>query len=144
MTDNDRKEIEKMIRQAVITKEEIKQDIINPLLAIVNAYHEGDLKLINADLKMILEQTTKHNQRMTKIEIHVEDSDKRVVELEKKEIAHVLNCPYNEDIRKLQDEALSVRSVKKWATKTIIISVAVVTIVSGLIGIFINLFVIKP
>ena len=125
MNDDDRKEIQAMITQAVLTKKDIQDDIIKPLLATVNAYHEGDLKLINVDLKRILEQTTKHNQRMTKIEKKAQESDEKIVELEKKEIAHVLNCPYNEKLRPVEDYVLTQKTTKK----VIIGSITLATIV---------------
>lgn len=126
MNDNDRNEIEKMINQAVLTKEDIKKDIIKPLLATVNAYHEGDLKLINADLKRILEQTTKTNSRVSRSEAKIE-------ELEKKEIAHIINCPQEKRVRNLEDNQLSQKSIKKWIVGT-------VGIASLLIGIFYIIF----
>lgn len=126
MNDNDRNEIEKMINQAVLTKEDIKTDIIKPLLATVNAYHEGDLKLINADLKRILEQTTKTNSRVSRSEAKIE-------ELEKKEIAHIINCPQAKRVRSLEDNQLSQKSIKKWIVGT-------VGIASLLIGIFYIIF----
>ena len=134
MNDDDRKEIQAMITQAVLTKKDIQDDIIKPLLATVNAYHEGDLKLINVDLKRILEQTTKHNQRMTKIEKKAQESDEKIVELEKKEIAHVLNCPYNEKLRPVEDFVLTQKTTKR----VIIGSITLATIVLGALITFLS------
>ena len=134
MNDDDRKEIQAMITQAVLTKKDIQDDIIKPLLATVNAYHEGDLKLINVDLKRILEQTTKHNQRMDKIETKAEVSDEKIVELEKKEIAHVLNCPYNEKLRPVEDFVLTQKTTKR----VIIGSITLATIVLGALITFLS------
>ena len=127
MDENDRKEIEKMINQSVLSKEEIRAEIIKPLLMVSNANQEADRKVINQKLDTIIEQTTKHNQRMTKIEGRAEVSDEKIVELEKKEIAHVLNCPYNEKLRPVEDYMAQQKTTKK----VIIGSITLATIVLG-------------
>ena len=127
MNENDRKEIEKMINQSVLSKEEIRAEIIKPLLMVSNANQEADRKVINQKLDTIIEQTTKHNLRMTKIEGRAEVSDEKIVELEKREIAHVLNCPYNEKLRPVEDYMLTQKTTKR----VIIGSITLATLVLG-------------
>lgn len=122
MNENDRQEVQAMIENAVLRKEDIKEDIIKPLLATVNAYHEGDLKLINADLKRILEQTIKHNSRMTKIEIAAIKEAEKIITLEKADLTHTLDCPYGERVRTLEDDNLTAKGIKKWIAWSVAIA----------------------
>lgn len=128
MNDNDRQEIRAMIKDAVLTKEEIRSEIISPLMRVVSAGHEADLKVINQKLDQIITQTTKHNNRMDKIEGAAKDTNDKVIELEKSETAHVINCPHNDSIRKLQDDSLTSKGIKKWATGTVILASTIVGI----------------
>lgn len=129
MNDQDREKVEKMIKDATITKQEIKEDIIKPLLATVNAYHEGDLKLINADLKRILRQTTRHNQRMTKIESKNEKHEQRIELIEKADIANEGKCPNDDKVRALEDAQLTQKSIRKWIIGSVGIASGAMTII---------------
>jgi Na+/phosphate symporter len=51
----------------------------------------------------------------------------KISELEKKEISRVEDCPLNEKVRKLEDDSLSAKSVKKWVTKTVGITAGTLT-----------------
>lgn len=119
MPEIDRKEIEQMIASAVLTKQDIKDDIIKPLLATMGAYHEGDLKLINADLKKILVEARKHNQRMTKIEIAAIKEAEKIIALEKADLTHATDCPLAGRVRTLEDDNLTTKGIKKWMAKTV-------------------------
>lgn len=144
MDQKDREEIEKMIENAVLSKEEIKEDIIKPLLATVGAYHEADLKLINADLKRILQQTTLHNQRMTKIEDAAKEQNIKVFELEKNDIRHETACPHVGRIRILENEHLTSKGIKKWMLTSVAIITGMITVLFTLYKIAIKIFETLP
>ena len=95
--------------------------LISNAMKVKDAEHEANYKLIDFKLGTILEQTTKHNERMTKVE-------ERCDNIEKNEIAHIIECPQVEKVRALEDTALSQKSIKKWI-------VGSVGITGGMMGI---------
>lgn len=83
------------------------REILTTMITSIHAEKDSKYDLIDYKLVTILEQTTKHNQRMEKVE-------DRVDKIEKNEISHVSNCPQTEKIRTLEDTALSTKSIKRW------------------------------
>ena len=126
MTEKDRKEIQAMIKHEMLSKEEIRTEIIQPLLRVTHADHDADMKVINMKLDAIIVQTTKTNGGLS-------DANKKIEELEKKEIAHIIDCPQTERVRALEDNQLSQKSIKKWIAGS-------VGVATGVVGAFWILF----
>ena len=99
----------------------IEKENIDLKFKAVHIKMDSEFGVINKTLVQILAQTTKHNQRMSKIEECVDD-------IEKREITHVVDCPIAAQVRDLEDSALSVKAIKKWV-------VGSVSVTGGLMGV---------
>ena len=107
LSQNDKTEIREMMQEG-IDKIEVRTD--------------NKFEIIHLKLEQILEQTTKHNNRMSKAE-------SRLNSVEKNEITHELNCPMIEKVRALEDDNLTNKGVKKVVSRSVAITGGGMTII---------------
>jgi len=103
--------------------------IFSTAAKLKDAEYEATTLLIDYKLKTILEQTTKHNT-------HMDTLDKRCEDLEIHEAARASTCPQAENVRALQDGALSTKSIKKWIIGSVLSTGGVVSILWMLWAVF--------
>ena len=102
-----------------LTKAE--KEVIDQKFKGVQIKMDSEFGIINMSLEKILEQTTRHNNRMTKAEGRLKD-------LEDKELTHVINCPMIPKVRILEDTALSSKSIKGWVYKSVGITATIMSV----------------
>lgn len=102
-------------------KEEIKE-LLNSCILIANSEHTAKFQVIDYKLDTILQQTTKTNGRVNK--------------LEEKELTHVINCPLQAKVRLLEDNQLTSRAIKKWIVAGIGIASVIMTIIFSAFKLF--------
>jgi len=114
MTPEDKREIRELI-----------QDLLTAKNAKIEANYDNlEYKIDNVELILgeIKTQTTKTNGRVTALEL--------------KDASHITNCPHapklNDRVRALEDNQLSVKSVKTW----VISSVTIASLVVGILFVF--------
>ena len=100
MTQQDRTEIKELIAEH---------------LENVTAKTDSKFEIIVYKLDMVIEQTTKTNGRVNK--------------LEEKEMMHVVNCPQTIKIRELEDNQLSTKSIKTWLASAVLITGALFAVI---------------
>jgi hypothetical protein len=102
--------------------EKAKKEVIDQKFKGVQIKMDSEFGIINMSLEKILEQTTRHNNRMTKAEDRLKD-------LEEKELTHVITCPMIPKVRTLEDNALSSKSIKGWMYKSAGIAAIIISAV---------------
>ena len=85
----------------------------------------GRFDLIEYKLNEIKEQTTKTNGRVTK--------------LEEKELLHVVNCPQNVRLEKIEDTQKGTTVINKWLVRVVAIAASLVGMTWALIQIITKL-----
>ena len=83
---------------------------------------DNKFEIIHLKLEQILEQTTRHNDRMNKAE-------GRLKKIEDNELTHVTTCPVAEKVRVLEDDSLTMKSVKKFMARTIGLTATGMTVI---------------
>jgi len=66
----------------------------------------------------------------------IDDIEKRVGEMEKIEVQHILNCPVSPKLRVLEDNMLTQKSIKRW----VLLSISTTGVVMGIIWILIQIY----
>ena len=101
--------------------EKAKNELIDQKFKGVQIKMDSEFSIVNISLEKILEQTTRHNNRMTKAEGRLKD-------LEDKELTHVINCPMVTKVRTLEDNSLSSKSIKGWIYKSVGITATIMSV----------------
>ena len=81
---------------------------------------------------VIAQQDAKYtiiDSKLNDIKLQTSDIVKRVSELEVKEVNHVVNCSIAPKVRVLEDNQLSIKSVKRWVIGTVGVTGTVMSII---------------
>lgn len=78
------------------------------------------------------------NDRLDKLNGKVFVHDQKISELEKTELAHILNCPISPKLRALEDEMLTQKSVKTYMKWLAGVCLAIGGLVVGIIELLLN------
>lgn len=117
-----------------IDKDELDVAIGNSQKHIENSFKIPLLE-IQRDLKEVITQTTLTNSRVTKLELKALDEMMKVKDLQGKFDIHEAVSPTEDRIRKLEDDALALKSIRKslWVGFTgIAILLSIVTYLANL------------
>lgn len=104
------------------------KELFNEKFNGLNTHINAQFKALDDKLYRIEVQTTKTNARVT----HLESA---VVDLEKKNLTHIVECPNVERIIDIENHQLELRVVKKW----IVGSIAVASSLAGIIWVAVKL-----
>jgi hypothetical protein len=110
--------IDLMTREDKSELREIMHDIIAGYHAKVDAQGE----ITNERLKNI-------DNHLNKLNSEVASHEVKINEIDRKEALHVVNCPQTASIRKLEDNQLTTKAVRRWVVASIGITATVVTII---------------
>ena len=100
----------------------VEKELIEQKFKGVQIKMDSEFGIINISLEKILEQATRHNNRMTKAEDQLKS-------LEEKELPHIIDCPMIPKVRKLEDDALSSKSIKGWIYKSVGITATIMSVI---------------
>jgi hypothetical protein len=111
---------------------EIIREMFTDVLATHSAVLNGEFKVIKTELSSIKIQTTKTNGRVTSLE-------KEVGEIKLEEVQHIINCPNTQRIGTLEKSDVSRKSVLKFISISIGITLGVIGIVFTIMTFIIKL-----
>ncbi len=114
-------------------------DTIEKLLNGVNTRLDGINGKVNkheGQIQEALGERTENRKSQAKCADKVSELDTRVDLLEKEDLVHYSKCPIAPIVRKLEDDNLSTKSIKKWLVGAVAITSTIVGIVSFLIAHF--------
>ena len=83
-----------------------------------------------------LVERSANRQKQEDYFMEIDDMEKRVTEMEKIEVNHILNCPVSPKLRILEDNMLSQKSIKKW----ILLSISTTGVVMAIIWILVQIY----
>lgn len=126
--------LEKLINEKFETVN-VKLDATNAHLKKLNGTVARHEKVINDAL---IERAQRNQLQDDKYE-EIDAIDTRLGLVEKAEVNHFTNCPQAPLVRKLQDEALTNRSMKKYQGKLFAISTTVLGLLIAGLGLWIKL-----
>ena len=117
--------------------EEQDKAFFTQLLLTHSAEVQGKFDVINVKLESIIEQTTKTNGRVNKLEYKtIPEINEKISKISLNEINHVVNCPQLSRLKVLEDNLTSQKSIKKFLITTVTLSGIISGIIYGLIKLF--------
>lgn len=105
------------------TRQMIEDVIGRPLEDII-----GRLNVLNANMARIEGNTQRAESNTAKTNGRVDKLEDSVLELQKINLTHVMNCPNNKKIELLQNESVSRKSIVKFVSGVFAVAVAIIGI----------------
>lgn len=120
MTAEDKNEFKEYIHTMLAgyqARVEAQNSITNNRLEAIDNHllrQNGRVSKAEEAIALALQERAGNRQKQEDYFMQIDNLDERLTEVEKKENQHVITCPNIEKIRKLEDENLSNKSVKKF------------------------------
>ena len=124
------------MKDMCIEKAELDKAIADSQKHIENSFKILLLE-IQRDLKEVVTQTTLTNNRVNKLELKSLEEMRKVTELQGKFEIHEAVSPTEERIRRLEDDALALKSIRK----SLWVGFTGIAVLLSIVTYFINLFV---
>lgn len=144
MTPQDKQEIKEYIHDALagyMARVDSQNEITNHRLSTINDHlqrQNGRISKAEQAIAMALEERSANRMQQSQYRESVDELEKKVSDLILKETTHSINCPNAPRIRAIEDNLLSVKSVKKWIVGTISVVGVLMSIIFILFKIIID------